>query len=84
MNVLLLTFLRILGLIKQVEKGVDQVKDITEKTNENVKEGVYEAQGKHIWLTFLFEESHWVNYQENRDHVADLASELAFEFRIGF
>ena len=48
MNVLLLTFLRILGLIKQVEKGVDQVKDITEKTNENVKEGVYEAQGKHI------------------------------------
>lgn len=44
----LFTFLHILGLIKEVVKGVDQVKNITEKTNKNVEESVYEGQGKHI------------------------------------
>ena len=44
-------------------EGVDQVKDITEKTNKKVKEGVNETQGKHIWLTFLFEDIHWLNDQ---------------------
>ena len=65
-------------------EGVDQVKNITEKTNKKVEEGGNEMQGKHIWLAFLFEEIRWVNHQENLDNVADLASELATESRIGF
>ena len=34
-------------------------------------------------MAFLFEKIHLVNFQENLDHVADLASELASESRIG-
>ena len=64
-------------------EGVDQVKDITEKTNENV-ECVHGAQAKHIWLIFLFEQIYWVNYQENYDHAADVAFKLGSESRIGF
>ena len=59
----LLTFLHILGLMRQVVEGVDQVKDITEKTNRKLEEGVNETEGKDISLTFLFEEIHWVNDQ---------------------
>ena len=59
----LLTFLHILGLMRQVAEGVDQVKEITEKTNRKVEEGVNETEGKDISLTFLFEEMHWVNDQ---------------------
>ena len=54
----LLTFLHILGLLRQAVEGVDQVKDITEKTTRKVEEGVNETQGKDISLTFLFEEIH--------------------------
>ena len=54
----LLTFLHILGLMRQVAEGVDQVKEITEKTNRKVEEGVNETEGKDISLTFLFEEMH--------------------------
>ena len=43
----------ILGLNKQVVKVVDQVKDITEKTNKKVEEGFDQAQGKHISLPGL-------------------------------
>ena len=43
----------ILGLNKQVVKVVDQVKDITEKTNKKVEEGFDQAQGKHISLAGL-------------------------------
>ena len=80
----LLTFLHILGLMRQVVEGVDQVKDITEKTNRKLEEGVNETEGKDISITFLFEEIHWVNDQQNPDHVADLASELVTESSIGF
>ena len=45
---ILLTLLHILGLMKQVVEVVDQVKDITGKTNWKVEEGVNETQGKHI------------------------------------
>ena len=44
--------------MRQVVEGVDQVKDITEKTNRKVEEGVNETEGKDISLTFLFEEMH--------------------------
>ena len=44
----LLNFLHILGLMKQLVEGVDQVKNITEKTNKKVEEGGNEMQGKHI------------------------------------
>ena len=57
-NCFLLTFLHILGLLRQAVEGVDQVKDNTEKTTRKVEEGVNETQGKDISLTFLFEEIH--------------------------
>ena len=57
-NCFLLTFLHILGLLRQAVESVDQVKDNTEKTTRKVEEGVNETQGKDISLTFLFEEIH--------------------------
>ena len=57
-NCFLLTFLHILGLLRQAVEDVDQVKDNTEKTTRKVEEGVNETQGKDISLTFLFEEIH--------------------------
>ena len=49
----LLTFLHILGLLRQAVEGVDQVKDNTEKTTRKVEEGVNETQGKDISLSYL-------------------------------
>ena len=49
----LLTFLHILGVLRQVVEGVDQFKDITEKANRKVEEGFIETQGKDISLSYL-------------------------------
>ena len=68
-NLFLLAFLHISGLIKHVAEDDNQVKDIIKNTNDEVKKGFTITQGKHISLIFWFDDIHSVNYQENLDHI---------------
>ena len=47
-NVFLLAFLHILGLIENVAVDVNQVKDIAKNMNAKMNEGFNKAEGKHI------------------------------------